>query len=120
MHSMFWLIPVFNFDTGMNYSMWTLDDPVIVTSTVRPIPLPASTTVVGRGSTWTTTGDVAVHQPRRRWLVSPGSSPPTCRGRCGRCTPGRACGDPAGGGAPVGVLPGGVAVQVRGNKLFMP
>jgi hypothetical protein len=39
---MFWLIPVFNFDTGMNYSMWTLDDPVIVTSTVRPIPLPAS------------------------------------------------------------------------------
>ncbi|KAF0896721.1 hypothetical protein E2562_027063 [Oryza meyeriana var. granulata] len=58
---------------------------------------------------------------RRRQLIGPGSSPPTCRARCGRCTPCR----------PVHVaIQPGVGAQWEyypevwrckcGNKLFMP
>ncbi|XP_040384982.1 EPIDERMAL PATTERNING FACTOR-like protein 6 [Oryza brachyantha] len=62
-----------------------------------------------------------VFRLRRRQLIGPGSSPPTCRARCGRCTPCR----------PVHVaIQPGVGAQWEyypevwrckcGDKLFMP
>ncbi|KAL6841641.1 hypothetical protein ACP4OV_028580 [Aristida adscensionis] len=102
----------------------------------RPIRLPAaavarrridsSTLIISRGGTTaaaTTTmkavGDATA--PRRRWLVGPGSSPPTCHARCGRCTPCRP--------TRVAIQPG-VGLQWEyypevwrckcGNKLYMP
>ncbi|CAL4980417.1 unnamed protein product [Urochloa decumbens] len=101
----------------------------------RPIRLPAAalarsridsstaittttTTTTTRSATWTA---AAVPAGRRRWLVGPGSSPPTCRARCGRCTPCRP--------TRVAIQPG-VGPQWEyypevwrckcGNKLFMP
>uniref|UniRef100_A0A0D9XTL8 Epidermal patterning factor-like protein n=1 Tax=Leersia perrieri TaxID=77586 RepID=A0A0D9XTL8_9ORYZ len=67
-------------------------------------------------SAWPAAGDVW-----RRRLIGPGSSPPTCRSRCGRCAPCR----------PVHVaIQPGVGTQWEyypevwrckcGNKLFMP
>ena len=71
-------------------------------------------------TTWTRDA-MDVLPARRRWLVGPGSSPPTCRARCGRCTPCRA--------TRVAIQPG-VGPQWEyypevwrckcGNKLFMP
>ncbi|KAL6654025.1 hypothetical protein ACP70R_007490 [Stipagrostis hirtigluma subsp. patula] len=95
----------------------------------RPIRLPAaalarrridsSTPMITGGTSTTDGGDATV--PRRRWLVGPGSSPPTCHARCGRCTPCRA--------TRVAIQPG-VGPQWEyypevwrckcGNKLFMP
>ncbi|XP_008775650.2 EPIDERMAL PATTERNING FACTOR-like protein 5 [Phoenix dactylifera] len=57
----------------------------------------------------------------RRRLVGPGSSPPTCRGRCGRCLPCRP--------VHVAIQPGRCTTEEYypeawrckcGNKLFMP
>ncbi|KAK3118893.1 hypothetical protein QOZ80_9BG0710180 [Eleusine coracana subsp. coracana] len=100
----------------------------VVVTTARPTRLPAaalarrridSSTPVARSTMWP--DGVAAVQPRRRWLVGPGSSPPTCRSRCGRCQPCRA--------ARVAIQPG-VGPQWEyypevwrckcGNKLFMP
>ncbi|CAO2142159.1 unnamed protein product [Urochloa humidicola] len=106
----------------------------MVVTAGRPIRLPAaalarrridsSSTVAAMA---VTTGDIrwtdaaAVQGSRRRWLVGPGSSPPTCRARCGRCTPCRP--------TRVAIQPG-VGPQWEyypevwrckcGNKLFMP
>nr|TKW01370.1 hypothetical protein SEVIR_8G175400v2 [Setaria viridis] len=107
---------------------------VVVTAAGRPIRLPAaalarrridsSTAVTAAttriGGTWTADA-AAFPAARRRWLVGPGSSPPTCRGRCGRCAPCRP--------TRVAIQPG-VGPQWEyypevwrckcGNKLFMP
>ena len=116
---------------------------VAVVATGRPVRLPAaalarrridssSTAMImnagGRAATTTTRwtagaamDDVLPAAARRRWLVGPGSSPPTCRARCGRCTPCRP--------TRVAIQPG-VGPQWEyypevwrckcGNKLFMP
>ncbi|KQJ88074.1 EPIDERMAL PATTERNING FACTOR-like protein 5 [Brachypodium distachyon] len=76
-----------------------------------------------RGSTSSTDADDAAaagSTPRRR-LAGPGSSPPTCRSRCGRCTPCRA--------VRVAIQPG-IGTQWEyypevwrckcGSKLYMP
>jgi hypothetical protein len=106
-----------------------------VTAAGRPVRLPAAAlarrridssstvaAVVMVGGA-TTAGSAAAFQAavRRRWLVGPGSSPPTCRGRCGRCAPCRP--------TRVAIQPG-VGPQWEyypevwrckcGNKLFMP
>ncbi|XP_062183060.1 EPIDERMAL PATTERNING FACTOR-like protein 6 [Phragmites australis] len=68
----------------------------MVVTTGRPIRLPAgalarridSSTMITRSTS--TVDDDDTTPPRRRWLVGPGSSPPTCQARCGRCTPCRA------------------------------
>ncbi|XP_066338291.1 uncharacterized protein [Miscanthus floridulus] len=108
----------------------------MVVVTGRPVRLPAaalarrridSSTAMANGATRraaTTTwarDAMDVLPARRRWLVGPGSSPPTCRARCGRCTPCRA--------TRVAIQPG-VGPQWEyypevwrckcGNKLFMP
>ncbi|RCV38731.1 hypothetical protein SETIT_8G166000v2 [Setaria italica] len=107
---------------------------MVVTAAGRPIRLPAaalarrridSSTAVTAATTrisGTWTADAAAFPAaRRRWLVGPGSSPPTCRGRCGRCAPCRP--------TRVAIQPG-VGPQWEyypevwrckcGNKLFMP
>ena len=81
-----------------------------------------SSTAVGAASgAWWADGSGVVVPARRRWLIGPGSSPPTCRARCGRCTPCRP--------TRVAIQPG-VGPQWEyypevwrckcGNKLFMP
>ncbi|XP_062197857.1 EPIDERMAL PATTERNING FACTOR-like protein 4 [Phragmites australis] len=96
----------------------------MVVTAGRPIRLPAaaltrrridSSALVG---SWTTEDATPA---RRRWLVGPGSSPPTCHQRCGRCTPCKA--------TRVAIQPG-IGPQWEyypevwrckcGNKLFMP
>ncbi|OEL35381.1 hypothetical protein BAE44_0003600 [Dichanthelium oligosanthes] len=96
----------------------------------RPIRLPAaalarrridSSTKVMMTTTTRSTWTDAAQPGRRRWLVGPGSSPPTCRARCGRCSPCRP--------TRVAIQPG-VGPQWEyypevwrckcGNKLFMP
>ncbi|KAJ1275970.1 hypothetical protein BS78_05G177700 [Paspalum vaginatum] len=109
---------------------------VATAAAARPVRLPASALARRRidssstaaamtaarpataSTAWTTDGGVP---PRRRWLAGPGSSPPTCRARCGRCAPCRA--------TRVAIQPG-VGPQWEyypevwrckcGNKLFMP
>ncbi|KAJ3673601.1 hypothetical protein LUZ60_005593 [Juncus effusus] len=80
-------------------------------------------TALGRvqriSSSYDTWDPVSVTRGRR--LIGPGSSPPTCRARCGRCNPCRA--------VHVAIQPG-VAFPLEyypeawrckcGNKLFMP
>ncbi|RLM70102.1 hypothetical protein C2845_PM17G12180 [Panicum miliaceum] len=99
----------------------------MVATAGRPIHLPVaalarrridSSTAITRSAR----ADGAAAVPaRRRWLIGPGSSPPTCRARCGRCTPCRP--------TRVAIQPG-VGPQWEyypevwrckcGNKLFMP
>jgi hypothetical protein len=79
-----------------------------------------SSALLIRSSTSSTDGDDTAEVPRRR-LVGPGSSPPTCRSRCGRCTPCRA--------VRVAIQPG-IGTQWEyypevwrckcGSKLYMP
>jgi len=107
-----------------------LERPAVATAG-RPVRLPAaalarrridSSTAVGAASgAWWADGSSAGVPGRRRWLIGPGSSPPTCRARCGRCTPCRP--------TRVAIQPG-VGPQWEyypevwrckcGNKLFMP
>lgn len=79
-----------------------------------------SSALLIRSSTSSTDDGNAAADPRRR-LVGPGSSPPTCRSRCGRCTPCRA--------VRVAIQPG-IGTQWEyypevwrckcGSKLYMP
>ncbi|CAO2149399.1 unnamed protein product [Urochloa humidicola] len=91
----------------------------MVVTAGRPIRLPAA--ALARRRIDSAAAITAVPASRRRWLVGPGSSPPTCRARCGRCTPCRP--------TRVAIQPG-VGPQWEyypevwrckcGNKLFMP
>ncbi|PUZ45325.1 hypothetical protein GQ55_8G213700 [Panicum hallii var. hallii] len=99
----------------------------MVATAGRPIRLPAAALARRRidsstatdGSAWADGGTAG--PARRRWLIGPGSSPPTCRARCGRCSPCRP--------TRVAIQPG-VGPQWEyypevwrckcGNKLFMP
>ncbi|KAK9725495.1 hypothetical protein RND81_05G148000 [Saponaria officinalis] len=62
-------------------------------------------------------------QPRwaRESLVGPGSSPPTCRSKCGRCTPCKAVHVPIHPGVsmPLEYYPEAWRCKC-GNKLYMP
>ncbi|XP_020104902.1 EPIDERMAL PATTERNING FACTOR-like protein 4 [Ananas comosus] len=68
---------------------------------------------------WEPSGDVAAR--RRRRLVGPGSSPPTCRARCGRCFPCRPVhvAIQPGRSFPLEYYPEAWRCKC-GNKLFMP
>uniref|UniRef100_A0A804P0T2 Epidermal patterning factor-like protein n=1 Tax=Zea mays TaxID=4577 RepID=A0A804P0T2_MAIZE len=98
---------------------------VLVAAGRRPIRLPAAALARRRVDSSTAiaaAADEVLPAARRRWLLAgPGSSPPTCRARCGRCAPCRA--------TRVAIQPG-VGPQWEyypevwrckcGNKLFMP
>ncbi|WVZ50846.1 hypothetical protein U9M48_002060 [Paspalum notatum var. saurae] len=87
----------------------------------RRIDSSSAAAVGTAAATWAADGG-SLPLPRRRWLAGPGSSPPTCRARCGRCAPCRA--------TRVAIQPGAVGPQWEyypevwrckcGNKLFMP
>ncbi|RLM58623.1 hypothetical protein C2845_PM18G09720 [Panicum miliaceum] len=100
---------------------------VLLATAGRPIRLPAAllarrridSSIAMDGSAWADGGTAG--PARRRWLIGPGSSPPTCRTQCGRCSPCRP--------TRVAIQPG-VGPQWEyypevwrckcGSKLFMP